>query len=226
MLDCSDDGITLIIEFLIPKYAAFQTRHLLSAFHALFKELYSVNRSIFLSTIARTLDPAVTRVTLKHNAASNYHTLLDWVNHILVLSVQDHETFTKYLPDLIVWQATLFDRCLAESKKRSLRLSALLATRACLKTIFQQTESAWNENTVESYIRVLMGPKVPAFVAAVLLGVVADVCKRLKNDTPKKVIEASKGAFYDFFVKELCGSKTRVPMYVMVCVFRLRGKLT
>lgn len=72
---------------------------------------------------------------------------------------------------------------------------------------------------MESYIRVLMGAKLSSFVAAVLLGLVADVCKRLKNDTPRNVIEASKSAYYDFFVKELCGSKTRVPMYVMVCVF-------
>src|SRR5277367_5624713 len=108
VLDCSDSDIALILEFLIPKYAAFQTRHLLAAFHALFKELYSLNKSAFLSSISRTLDPAITRVTLKHNAASNYRTLLGWVNHIFILSVQDNETFTKYLPDLIIWQATLF----------------------------------------------------------------------------------------------------------------------
>jgi len=219
VVDCSDLDISLIVEFLIPKYAAFQTRRLLAAFHILFKELYSLNKSTFLSTIVRTLDPAVTRITVKHNAPHNYRTLLDWVNYILILAVQDNKTFTVYLPDLIIWQATLFDRCLAESKKRSLRVSALLSTRACLKTVFHQRESIWNGNAVESYIRVLMGAKLSSFVAAVLLGLVADVCKRLKNDTPRNVIEASKSAYYDFFVKELCGSKTRVPMYVMVCVF-------
>ena len=65
-------------------------------------------------------------------------------------------------------------------------------------------------------MKVLLGTKVPTFVAAVGLGVLADVCKRLKNHTPREVIESSKSAFYEFFVKELCGSKTRVLSYVMV----------
>jgi hypothetical protein len=208
----------LILEFLIPKYASFQTRHILAAFHTLFNELYSLNKSTFLSTITRTLSPTITHVTLKSNAPSNYHTLLDWVNHTLLLSVQDNQSFTKYLPDLILWQSTLLTHCLAESHKRALRVSALQDTRMCLRGIFQQSESIWNGNAVESYVKVLMGAKVPAFVAAVGLGVLADVCKRLKNDTPREVIESSKSAFYEFFVKELCGSKIRVPLYVMVCV--------
>ena len=218
MLECSDSDLTLILEFLVPKYASLQTRPILAALHSLCKELYSLNNSIFLSTIIRTLDRAVIRVNLKANAGSNYYTLLDSVNHTLLVSVHDHESFEKYLPDLIIWQATLLDRCLAESKKRSLRISALQTTRTCLRGIFQQKESIWNHNAVESYIRVLMSAKVTSFIAAVMLGVVADVCKRLRNDTPRAVLESSKTAFYEFFRKELVGSKVRIPSYVIVCV--------
>lgn len=217
-LEFSHLDIIIILEFLIPKYASFQTRHLLAAFHILFKELYSIKRETFLSTIIRGLDLAVNRVTVKTNAVSNYFTLLDWVNYVLLLSSLDNEEFTKYLPDLVIWQATLLRHCLAEAKKKGIRVSAIRTTRASLRGVFQQKESILNGNTVESFIRILVESKISSFAAATSLGIVAGVCKRLKNNTPRAVIELSRNAYYDFFIKEIIGSRIRVPGYVMVCI--------
>jgi hypothetical protein len=215
-IECSTLDISVILEFLIPKYASFQTRPLLAAFHILFRELYSVNKETFLSTISRVLDVSVTRVVLKANAVSNYFTLLDFVNHVFLLASGDNEIFMKYLPDLVRWQATLLQHCLAYSKKKGMRLSAIRTTRACLRGIFQQKESILNRNTVDSVIKVLVGSKISPLAAAVSLGLVAGVCKRLPSDTTRAVIESSKSAFYDFFTKELVGSRARLPPYVMV----------
>src|SRR5271156_4773185 len=51
---------TVTLDFLIPKYAAFTARQLLSAFHTLFDGLYEFDKKTFLSTIVRELDIAVT----------------------------------------------------------------------------------------------------------------------------------------------------------------------
>jgi hypothetical protein len=215
-LEFLDLDIVILLEFLIPKYASFQTRHLLGALRILFKELYSINKDTFLSTVVRGLDLAVNRVTLKANAVSNYFTLLDWVNNVLLLSSKDNENFTKYLPDLVIWQATLLQHCLAEAKKKGMKVSAFRTTRASLRGVFQQKESISNSNAVENFIRILVGSKISPFAAATLLGIVAGVCKRLRNDTPRGVIESSKNTYYDFFIKEIIGSRIRMPSYVMV----------
>jgi hypothetical protein len=187
----------------------------------LFKVLYSADRDTFLSTITRGLDISIAHVVIKANAVSNYFTLLDWVNQVLLLSSGDNESFTKYLADLVTWQATLLQRCLAESKKKGIRASAIRTTRASLRGIFQQKEITLNGNAVESVIKALVGSKISPFAVAVSLGVVSGVCKRLRSETPRKVIEMSKAVFYDFFVKEIVGSKVRIPGYVMVHVLSL-----
>ena len=218
VLECSNLDIVVILEFLIRKYASFQTRPLLAAFHILFSQLFSINRDAFLSKIIAELGIALDRVTLKPNAVSNYFTLLDWVNQVLLLSSKDNQAFTKYLPDLLIWQATLLHHCLAESKKRGLKVSAIRTTRATLRGLFQQNESISNGNTVESFIRILVESSISPFAAATSLGVVAGVCKRLRNDTPREVINSSKSAYHEFFIKKIIGSRVRIPRYVMVCI--------
>lgn len=220
-LECSQLDIVSILEFLLPKYASFQTRPLLSALRELFRALCNADRDTFISTVTRGLNITVSHVIIKANAVSNYFTLLDWVNEVLLLSSGDNKSFTKHLPDLVIWQATLLQGCLAESKKKGLKVSAIRMTRASLRGIFQRKEITLDGNTVESVIKVLFGSKIPPFAAAVSLGIVSGVCKRLRNDTSRNVIEMSKTAFYDFFVKEIVGSRVRIPEYVMVHVFSL-----
>ena len=121
-----------------------------------------------------------------------------------------------------MWQAILLHHCLAESKKRGLKISAIRTTRATLRGLFQQKESILNANAVEGFIRILAESKISPFAAATSLGVVAGVCKRLRNDTIREVIESSKNTYYDFFTKKIIGSRVRVPGYVMVCIeFRM-----
>ena len=164
------------------------------------------------------LGTALDRVTVKLNAVSNYFTLLDWVNQVLLLSSEDNQTFTKYFSDLITWQATLLHHCLAESKKRGLKVSAIRTTRASIRGLFQQKESVLNGNAVENFIRILVESRISPFAAAISLGVVAGVCKRLRNDIPREVVNSSKGIYHDFFIKNIIASRVRIPSYVMVCI--------
>jgi hypothetical protein len=78
--------LAVLVEHLIPKYAAFQIRPLLFAFHVLFKELYANSSETFLPAVVRALDVAMSRVSIKANAVGNYFTLLDWVSQVAGIS--------------------------------------------------------------------------------------------------------------------------------------------
>jgi hypothetical protein len=165
----------------------------------------------------RQLDIAVNRVNIKPNAPGNYFTLLEWVNQVLTLSAEEEHLFTKYIANLVTWQATLLYNCLAEGKK-GVKQSALRGTRASLRSVFYKKDHpSFGETSVQSFIKILTGSKIPPFAAAIGLGVIAGVTRRLRDPSPSKVVDASKSTYYDFFIKEIVGSKSRIPEYVLVC---------
>ena len=202
---------------LISKYASFGTRPFLAATHALFKALCEVNREAFLSSAIRALDFSINRVFIKANSATNYFVLLNWGNLVLQLTSGKNEDLVKYLPNLVRWQATLLQRCLAETKKKGLRASAVRTTRACMRQIFQLKNCDITKMTIKKIIEVLAGPNIAPFAAAVALGMVAGVSSRLRSKIADKVVESHKNIFYEFFVREIMGSTSRIPPYVMVC---------
>jgi hypothetical protein len=215
-VEFSKEDLVLLIEELISKYAIPQSRTLFSALNDLLHELYEVDPQTFLRAIMKSLDLAISRVQIKANATSSYFTLLDWVNQVLCLASQTNEDLVKNLPDLVRWQALLLFKCLAESKKRGLKVSALRTSRACLRRLFKQNDAATSRKTVESYIKILVGSKTSPFASAIALGMVAGVAERLRDDVAREVIETLKGLIYDFFIKEIIGSRARVPSSVMV----------
>src|SRR5436305_10446307 len=141
VVECSQLDIIAILNFVIPKYATFQTRPLLAAFHTLFEELYSLNRDTFLSNTTRLLGTAVNGVVIKTNAVNNYFTLLDWVNYVFIQASRQENDFTKQFSHLVTWQAILLHHCLADAKKKGLKVSAVRTTRATLRIIFQRNEN-------------------------------------------------------------------------------------
>jgi hypothetical protein len=215
-LECSRRDTISVLNAIIPKYSSFQSRLLLNAIGSVFDSLCSVNREAFFSSIMDELRIAYSRISVKVNAPGNYFVLLDWINHTLLLSGQDNGTFTRHLSDLVTWQSTILECCLAQSQKRSLKVSAIRTTRACLRGIFQQKENGWNADAIESYIRILTTSKVSSFAGCLSIGVVAGVCKRLRKDTTREVVDSSKSKIYEFFIKEIIGSRVSVPGHVMV----------
>jgi hypothetical protein len=208
-----DPGI--VVEYLVPKYASFQSRHLLSALDTLFERLDNLNREAFLASICRVLNASVGQSLVKTNAVSNYKTLLHFVNRVLILVSRDSKDFVIYAPDLLKWQALLLDRCLAGGK-RNTQISVISDAEQTLKAIFQQLGDAENRNVTESIINLFTGANIHPSAAAVSLGVVAKVCKQSPNSTPNAVFESSRTTVFDFFAKEIASSKVHVPGYVMV----------
>lgn len=53
----------------------------------------------------------------------------------------------------------------------------------------------------------------PSFHSAVLLGIVAGVCARLKSVRP--MLEANKNLYYSFYIREILGSRSPVPQHIV-----------
>jgi len=208
--------VIIVLGYVIPRYGAFQIRPLLASIHGLFDALHKLNRETFIATIVKELDTSVGRVVIKANATANYFTLLNWVNQSIQLASADQPTLEKYLPDLIQWQAILLQLCLSEGKKKGLKTAAIGITRACLRKLFQQRDSNLSANAVQTYIKTLTSSKTSPVAAAVALGIVAGVSCRLRSTVSSEMVESSKIVFYDFFVKEIVGSKVRIPNFAMV----------
>jgi hypothetical protein len=95
----------------------------------------------------------------------------------------------------------------------------LRGTRASLRSVFYKKDhSSFGETSVQSFVKILAGSKIPPFAAAIGLGVLAGVCRRLGDRSPSKVVESSKSTYYDFFIREIVGSKVRIPEYILVCL--------
>jgi hypothetical protein len=215
--DATSSDITIILESLIPTYASCTTRLLHNAVLILLYHLNTLDSQVFLSTIVRQLDIAVNRVIIKPNVPGYYFTLLAWVNRVITLSAQGENNFIKYIADLVVWQATLLHRCLAEGKKGLLH-SAWRRTRMSIYEVFYSKDPPYmGEMLAKTSIKILTGSKVPPFAAAIGLGLVADVAWVGRDGSANEVVESSKSAFYDFFIKEIVGSKAWIPEYVIVC---------
>jgi hypothetical protein len=209
-----------ILDFLIPKYAAIQTRPLLRAFCALLRELYSLDKTIFFSSIIRNLEAAVARVSVKINASSNYFTLLTWVNETLVLASNDKEDFMKYHKELVRFQTTLIQHCLVRGTKRRMRLASFVDTKSSLRIILGRKEIGLIEEGIKSYISVLVCSNQSPFAAGVVLGILAGLAKQLGNEAANKLMEQSKNGIYEFFNKEFIASKVSISNDVMVNLLR------
>jgi hypothetical protein len=155
-------------------------------------------------------------VSLKANAVSNYFNILTWVNETLVLASNNKEDFMGYAKDLVKYQATLLQHCLADGAKRGIKAAALRNTKATVTAILQKREAHFTQDAVQSYLSIVLGSTLSPCAIGVELGLLAYLSKQLENETAIKLIEQSKATIYDFFIKEIIGSKLRIPHYVMV----------
>jgi hypothetical protein len=182
--------------------------------------MYFLDKSTFLSSMTRNLESVVVRVSLKANAVSNYFNILTWVNETFVLASNNKEDFIGYAKDLMKYQATLLQYCLADGAKRGIKVAALRNTKATLTALLQKREPDFTEDAVQSYLSIVLGSTLSPFATGVELGLLAGLSKQLENEIAMKLIDQSKATIYDFFIKEVIGSKLRIPHYVMVCPVR------
>ena len=143
-------------------------------------------------------------------ASSSAFVLLEWCCILLQQVSEDQTTPLVIVVDLIVVDAKALETCFAHAPKLAVRQSALRVTRRALRAAF--SSQAWGEDAVRQSIGRLTADAAAGFKNAPLLGVISGVCARLPARKP--VLEESKKAILDFYVKEIVSSKSVVPSHV------------
>lgn len=133
---------------------------------------------------------------------------MEWCS-LLLQHLKDNYSEQQF-SDLLVAHARAFEACLGTTKKDGIKRAATIVTRRAIRAIFSSV--AHGDDAVRSSVNRLTtgagsGPK-----NAPLLGVIAGVCSLLPHS--KKVLEESKVQIFQFYVKELVGSRTTIPIHI------------
>lgn len=136
--------------------------------------------------------------------------LLEWCCILLQQVSGDPATPIEIVLDLIVVDAKALEHCFAQTPKHAVRQSAIRVTRRALRAAF--SDQTRGEEVVRQAISRLTTDPAAGFKNALLLGVISGVCARLPAKKP--VLEESKKAILDFYIKEIVSSKSVVPSHV------------
>ncbi len=143
-------------------------------------------------------------------APTNAFVLVEWCSLLLQCSASKHELWGRWGVEVILADNQLLCICLAPHVRGSVKNSALVVTRRALRKLFSSANHG--EYAIKTIITRLTA-KAPGATAsnALLLGVVAGVCARLRT---KHALEAMKKDYYAFYTREIIGSRTNLPSHI------------
>ena len=155
-------------------------------------------------------------------APANAFVLIEWTASVIQLCAGGTEQWKKHGGELITALSQLLELVCALGAKNSIKESTLVITRRALRMIFKTRDAS--EEAVKSIVLQLTAKGPSGYKNAVLLGIVAGVCARMRPPTgkqqnevlssPKDVLESLKTHYYSFWAREVIGSKTLVPPHI------------
>ena len=156
--------------------------------------------------------PAIKHESQKSGiAASNAFVLLEWAAELFPQLAAAGDAFGALFSDLSIAVGSLLDICLGSTTaKHSLKEQTLRVTRRGLRTTFK---AAGFEKTIPLMVEKLtVKASTPTPKNALLLGIISGVCSRLPK--PKEVLFGVKKPIYEFYVREILGSRTVIPAHI------------
>ncbi|MCJ1389820.1 translational activator of GCN4 [Xylographa bjoerkii] len=148
-------------------------------------------------------------------APSSVLVLIDWCSVVLQYCAADRKRWDEYGLDLITADAQLLVLCASSNSRASTHKSALVVTRRALRKLFRSAEIG--ADAIKAIVSSLTQKNQLGSKSAILLGVVSGVCARLIEARP--VFEALKPQYFSFWVHEIIGSRTVVPLHI-ACAFK------
>lgn len=161
-----------------------------------------------------TLGPLVKTLRLegqKHGIApSNAFVLLEWCG-LLMHHLAASPLWDEFGADILLAHADVLEKCLQPASRKSLASSAVGATRRAFRKLFLPVEL--QKKNLTDAVRVLTTKSTqPTAKNALMLGVVAGVSSRQASLKP--ILETQKSRYYEFYIREVIGSRTAVPDHV------------
>lgn len=164
---------------------------------------------------SKTIAPLITALRKESQkpgiAPTNAFVLVEWCS--LFMQNLDASLWDQFASDIILTDADALDRCHQPSARKSVAHSAIIVTRRGLRKLFSSPESS--EKRLSSTVDVLATKGAQSTPRnAVLLGVIAGVSAR--KDHLRPILGALKPKYYEFFTREIIGSRAAVPEHVVL----------
>ena len=119
----------------------------------------------------------------------------------------------QFAKDILLADADALEKCHQPPSKKTAAHSALVVTRRGLRKVFSDTKLA--EKRLTEAVTVLTAKNAqPTAKHSILLGAIAGVASRKEHIKP--VLETLKAKYYEFFTREIVGSRTAVPEHIVL----------
>ncbi|KAF5583157.1 translation activator GCN1 [Fusarium pseudocircinatum] len=144
-------------------------------------------------------------------APTNAFVLVEWCS--LFMQHLDASQWDQFATDIILADTDALEKCHQPVSRKSVTHSAIIVTRRGLRKLFSSNELS--EKRLSASVDVLTAKGAQSISRnAVLLGVIAGVCAR--KDHLRPVLDSLKSRYYDFFTREIIGSRTSVPEHLVL----------
>ena len=164
---------------------------------------------------SKTIAPLITALrkeSQKHGIApTNAFVLVEWCS--LFMQHLDASLWDQFASDIILTDADALDKCHQPTSRKSVAHSAIIVTRRGFRKLFSSPESS--EKRLSSSVDILATKGAQSTPRnAVLLGVIAGVSAR--KDHLRPILDTLKPKYYDFFTREIIGSRVAVPEHAVL----------
>lgn len=144
-------------------------------------------------------------------APTNAFVLVEWCS--LFMQHLNASQWDEFATDIILADADALEKCHQPVSRKSVNHSAIIVTRRGLRKLFSSNELS--EKRLSASVDVLTAKGAQSISRnAVLLGVIAGVSAR--KDHLRPVLDSLKSRYYDFFTREIIGSRTSVPEHLVL----------
>ncbi|EWY91187.1 hypothetical protein FOYG_08391 [Fusarium oxysporum NRRL 32931] len=144
-------------------------------------------------------------------APTNAFVLVEWCS--LFMQHLDASQWDQFATDIILADADALEKCHQPVSRKSVTHSAIIVTRRGLRKLFSSNELSKKRLSASVDVLTAKGAQSTSR-NAVLLGVVAGVSAR--KDHLRPILDSLKSKYYDFFAREIIGSRTSVPEHLVL----------
>lgn len=148
-------------------------------------------------------------------APANAFVLVRWSSVVTQQSAKDKAAWDAYGKDAVSALTDALNILLGSRPKDSTVTTAFRVSRRAIRTVLK---ASFGPEAVAECISVLTAKAAaPAPKNAVLLGIVAGVCRRVPGQDT--VVESKKSDYFAFYIREMLGSKLQQPPHVATALY-------
>lgn len=145
-------------------------------------------------------------------AASSAFVLVEWCS-VLMQQLAGSPLWDQFAKDILLTDAEVLEKCHQPPTKKTVSQSAVVVTRRGLRKLFSSTKNS-EKRLTEAVTTLTSKSAQPASRNAILLGIIAGVSAR--KDHLRPVIDTLKPKYYEFFTREIVGSRTAIPEHIVL----------